>query len=160
MEASPRRAHPVLLRRDKRGGIRTDNRGLLFSLVALAIVSPAVFNEQPSLKSICQLRIRRRTLSPHTLLLPLPFQLCTRVAELAAQRWKCARVNTAYRCGMYPAGAASAARACTSWRPGAPALARTTPELQSWVYRTRSVTLDAWCLCGCSPAGWTFATVC
>lgn len=104
MEASPRRAHPVLLRRDKRGGIRTDNRGLLFSPVTLAIVSPAVFNEQPSLKSICQLGVRGRNLLP-------PPHRCTQVVELCAQRWKCTRVNTAYRCGICPATATCAGRA-------------------------------------------------
>lgn len=39
----------------KGGGIRADNRGLLFSPVTLAVVSPGVFNEEQSLKSICQL---------------------------------------------------------------------------------------------------------
>lgn len=68
------------------------------SPVTLAIVSPAVFNEQPSLKSIWQLRIRRRSTNPSFV------HLCR---GTRAQRWKCAGVNTANRCRMCPAKAAS-----------------------------------------------------
>lgn len=80
------------------------NRGLLCSPVTLAIVSPAVFNEQPSLKSICQLHPPPHPPSPPV------FHFFTRVEELVASTG----VNTAPRCGMCPATAARAARVSLS----------------------------------------------